>query len=612
VSKHLNILATAKESICMSSKILRLPILFFSGFISVSTQSQNPSQKNSDNKDWIVQSNSYTKILIDIDEKYSPEFGSTQGLALYDTLVAMPTLANIHAARKDKEKAVLLLKDAKQKETNIKIRQDLDILINNTELNFRQEDFELNREVPFFNPSSMIFDGIQTLLDDQTPVERRNASVIRLRKYAGLQNGYSPLTAILKERTIQQINKADMIYPAKQQMEVILARNGSMVDGIQELFVKYKISGWEEPYAAIRKQLEEYDQWIKENVLPRGRTDFRLPPEKYKLALEGYGIDIPPAEIAKMAHAAFTDLQEQMKPLAVQIAKKYNLPSNDYRSVMQFLKKDQIIGDSILPLYQAHLVIIEDIIRKQNLITLPNRPAIIKIATAAETAQQPAPHMVRPPFLNNTGQRGVFVLPLNLPPAPGEKIDKYDDFTFDAASWTLIAHEVRPGHELQFDKMVEEGVSQARTLYALNSTNTEGWGLYSEYITRPFMPIEGQLVSLDYRLLRAARAFLDPELQAGTITQQQALNILQTDVVSSHAFAQQEVERYTLRAPGQANSYFYGFTKMLSLRKDTEQALGAKFNQLRFHDFILSQGILPPALIREAVTSEFLPAEKMR
>ena len=596
----------------MSNKILLSFAAFFSGFISVASQSQNPSQKISENKDWIVKSNSYTKILIDIDEKYSPEFGSTQGLALYDTLIAIPTLANIYAARKDKENAVLLLKEAKQKETNLKVKQDLDILINTTELNFRKQDFELNKEVPFFNPSSMIFDGIKTLLDDQTPVERRNAAVIRLRKYAGLQNGYSPLTAILKERTIQQIKKADMIYPAKQQLEVILARNGSIVDGIQELLVKYKISGWEEPYAAIRIQLQEYDQWMKENVLPSGRTDFRLPPEKYKLELETYGIDIPAAELAKMAHAAFADIQEQMKPLAEQIAKKYNLPSNDYRSVMQFLKKDQIIGDSILPLYKAHLAIIEDIIRMQKLVTLPNRPAIIKIATAAETAQQPAPHMVRPPFLNNTGQRGVFVLPMNLPPAAGEKIDKYDDFTFDAASWTLIAHEVRPGHELQFDKMVEVGVSQARTLYALNATNTEGWGLYSEYITRPFMPIEGQLVSLDYRLLRAARAFLDPELQAGTVTQQQALNILLTDVVSSHAFAQQEVERYTLRAPGQANSYFYGFTKMLSLRKDTEQALGTKFNQLRFHDFILSQGILPAALIREAVMSEFLQAEKMR
>jgi uncharacterized protein (DUF885 family) len=133
--------------------------------------------------------------------------------------------------------------------------------------------------------------------------------------------------------------------------------------------------------------------------------------------------------------------------------------------------------------------------------------------------------------------------------------------------------------------MVEEGVSSARALYAFNSTNVEGWALYSEYITLPFMPTEGQLVSLDYRLLRAARAFLDPELQAGTITQQQALDILMKDVVASHAFATQEVERYTLRAPGQANSYFYGFIKMISLRKDTEKAMGQNLiNSIsRFH-----------------------------
>ena len=124
------------------------------------------------------------------------------------------------------------------------------------------------------------------------------------------------------------------------------------------------------------------------------------------------------------------------------------------------------------------------------------------------------------------------------------------------------------------------------------------------------MPVEGQLISLDYRLLRAARAFLDPELQAGTITQQQALDLLMKDVVASHAFARQEVERYTLRAPGQANSYFYGFTKMIGLRKDTEHTLGVNFNQQHFHDFILSQGILPPALIREAVMGEFVSKEK--
>jgi uncharacterized protein (DUF885 family) len=40
--------------------------------------------------------------------------------------------------------------------------------------------------------------------------------------------------------------------------------------------------------------------------------------------------------------------------------------------------------------------------------------------------------------------------------------------------------------------------------------------------------------------------------------------------------------------PGQANSYFYGYTRLLALRKETEKALGAKFDQKKFHDFILN------------------------
>jgi uncharacterized protein (DUF885 family) len=563
-----------------------------------------------DSKEWITKSNSYTKMLLDIDKKYSPEFGSSQGLAEYDTLIAVPTLANDMAQRRDKVKVVNTLKEAKLKETNTALKQDLDILINQTEFDFRQDDFYQEREVSFLNATETVFGGLQSLLDEQTPVERRGSAVIRLRKYAGLVKGYEPTTAILQERTIRQMKKPGMIYPSKQEMEVALSRNASMVSGIEELFKKYKITGWEQYYAVIKKQLEDYDAWLKTNVLPKARTDFKLPPEEYKLNLEGYGVDIPPAELAKMAHLSFIDIQNQMKPIAEEVAKKYNLPSSDYRDVMKFLKKDQIIGDSIMPLYKRHLADIEAIIREHHLVTLPNRPAIIRLASEAETAQSPAPHMVAPPFLNNTGQRGVFVLPLNMPPAPGEKVDKYDDFTFDAASWTIIAHEARPGHELQFDKMVEEGVSQARALYAFNSTNVEGWGLYSEYITRPYMPIEGQLVSLDYRLLRAARAFLDPELQAGTITQKQALDLLMKDIVQSHAFAKEEVERYTLNAPGQANSYFYGFTKMLALRKNTETALGNKFNQQHFHDFILSQGILPPALLRKAIMDDFVVNEK--
>ena len=300
-----------------------------------------------------------------------------------------------------------------------------------------------------------------------------------------------------------------------------------------------------------------------------------------------------------------------MKPIAAEIAQQRGLQSSDYRVVMRDLKKQQLVGDAILPFYENRLKQIEKIIVEHQIVTLPDRPARIRIASAAETAQQPAPHMVAPPFLDNTGQKGEFVLPLNIPAAPGQSAAlKYDDFTFDAAAWTLIAHEARPGHELQFDSMLEHGVSRARVLYAFNSTNVEGWGLYSESLIEPYMPPEGQLVSLDYRLLRAARAFLDPELQAGKIQPAGARRVLEQDVVQSPAFAEEELERYTYNSPGQATSYFYGYTKLIALRKDTEAALGAKFNQKKFHDFILAQGLLPPDLMRKAVMEHFVPSQK--
>ena len=86
--------------------------------------------------------------------------------------------------------------------------------------------------------------------------------------------------------------------------------------------------------------------------------------------------------------------------------------------------------------------------------------------------------------------------------------------------------------------------------------------------------------------------------------------MVEKDVVLSHAFAKEEVERFTYRAPGQANSYFYGYTKLLSLRKETASTLGAKFNQKNFHDFILAQGLLPPDLVRQAVLGEFISTAK--
>jgi hypothetical protein len=565
-------------------------------------------------EDWITISNGYARLLTDVSFAHHPEAGSQQGLSQYDNKVGQPTLADENQERQQMEAVLLKLKAATAEKQPSQVSEDLQIMIDRVQLDFKQEDYARAHEVPYFNASGRVFGGLHILLDEQTPTDRRTAAVVRIREYAGLEPGYKPLTEILKQRVMEQMAKPGVIYPAKVEIETEMGRNSNYVEGIATLMGKYKLTGWQEPYATLKQQLTDYDAWVRTTILPKARTDFRLPPEEYALDLQSYGIDIPPEQIAAMAHEAFTEIQGEMKGVAAQIAKKRNLPSSDYRDVMRELKKKQLVGDAILPFYEERLKQIEKIIVEQQIVTLPDRPAKIRIATAAETAQQPAPHMQPPPFLHNTGQKGVFVLPLNIPAAPGQPAsEKYDDFTFDAAAWTLTVHEARPGHELQFDSMLEHGVSLARVRFAFNSTNVEGWGLYSEYLIKPYMPLEGQLVSLDYRLLRAARAFLDPELQSGKITTADAYRVLQDDVVSSHAFAEEEVERYTYRAPGQANSYFYGYTKLIELREDTEKALsakGVKFDQKGFHDFILAQGLLPPNLMRQAVMDQFVPAQK--
>jgi uncharacterized protein (DUF885 family) len=560
---------------------------------------------------WVAVSNAYTNKLLAVEMKHRPESGTDQGLSQYDVLAAQPTLADEDQERQETAAVLAELKSAVAQQAEKPVEQDLQIVIRKVELRFRQEDYERAHKVPFLNASGLVFRGLHTLLDEQTPTDRRAAAVVRIREYAGLEPGYKPLTDILRQRVSEQIAKPGVIYPAKTEIETELGRNSNYLDGIAALMQKYSLKNWQEPFSKLKAQLADYDAWTKANVLPKARADFRLPPEEYALELEGYGIDIPPAQLATMAHQAFLEIQGEMKTIAAQIAQRRHLPSSDYRDVIHELKKEQLVGDAILPFYEKRLKQIEQIVVDKQIVTLPDRPARIRIATAAETAQQPAPHMQPPPFLHNTGQKGVFVLPLNIPAGPGQtSSEKYDDFTYDAAAWTLTAHEARPGHELQFDSMLEHGTSLARVRYAFNSTNVEGWGLYSEYLIKPYMPAEGQLISLDLRLQRAARAFLDPELQAGKIQPEDAYRVMEHDVVLSHAFAQEEVERFTYRMPGQANSYFYGYTKLIALRKDAEAALGPKFNQKKFHDFILAQGLLPPDLMRDAVMNSFVPDQQ--
>src|ERR1044072_9597978 len=104
------------------------------------------------------------------------------------------------------------------------------------------------------------------------------------------------------------------------------------------------------------------------------------------------------------------------------------------------------------------------------------------------------------------------------------------------------------------------------------------------------LPIEGQVGALQMRMLRAARAYLDPMLNLGLIEPDAAKRVLTEEVMLSEAFAKSEIDRYTFDAPGQATSYFYGYSRLNALRTRIELALAGRFDEHRYHDFIVAAG----------------------
>ncbi len=556
---------------------------------------------------WIAESNGHSAVLLELIARYNPEAASSFGVEGHDSEVLdlKPQFAERQEA--DLRKAVEQLQPGRAAATDPRVRQDLDILIEAADN--QRITSELNRRLmlPYFDLPQAIFSGFQNLLDARIPQERQAKALERLERYTGAR-GYEPITTLARARYEEKAGDPALIGPWIVEVEQNLDNQKRYVTGVRQLFEKSKLKGWRRPLKALEGQLQDYEKWVRTSVIPRARPKNQLPPELYADNLKNVGVPMQPRELMERAQFAYLQTRDEMDSIARQVAAQRGWKDSGYREVMRQLKKERIASDGVLDTYRKRLAAIEEITRREKLVTLPTREAVIRLATEAESAATPAPHVDPPRLIGNTGEPAEFVLPLVNPSSTSGA--EMDDFIYDAITWTLTAHEARPGHELQFAKMLEHGVSTARVVFAFNSANVEGWALYAEAVLKQYEPLEGQMGALQMRMMRAARAFLDPMLNLGLIEPDAAKRFLMEEVMLSEPMAKQEVDRYTFRAPGQATSYFYGYSKLQGMRTRAELALDGKLDVQAYHDFIVDQGLLPLDLLEKAVLEDFVPAQR--
>lgn len=570
-----------------------------------------PAQVFSQESNWVARSNQLAKPALDVVARFAPESAAQIGVEGVDEEII--DIRAGYVERQIKEFQILVSGYQKKEaaESDKRVRYDLRILIGALEDYI--ESLEVNREymLPYHDLAEVVFFGINNLMAPQVAAQRRPSALTRLQRYAGQEDDYKPITYHAKTQMVEALKNPDLIGPFYKEIDRHLTTYPQYMSGIRELFEASELQDWQDTMDILERQMNEYYAWVDGTLRARARLSSPLPVEVYKDNLKQFGVQMDPEELIRIGTHGFKDIQNEMSVIAALIAENRNYASSDYREVIRALKKEhRIAGDKAVEFYQGVLGSIEDIIRRNQLVTLPQRKAGIEFASKARSAATPAPFMEIPRMLDNTGQYPIFMIPHLEKDEDGNW--PMVDTLFSDFAWSLTAHEARPGHEMQFSAMIENGVSHIRAIFAMNSANAEGWGLYAEAIMKPYFSLEAQLMSLQMRLMRAARMFLDPMINTGLIDGDTAYRVITEDVMIDEQLALQEVQRYSFRSPGQATAYYYGYHYLQALRAETEILLADNFVQKDFHDFILAQGMLPPQLMKKAVMENFVGPRLLR
>ncbi len=175
-------------------------------------------------------------------------------------------------------------------------------------------------------------------------------------------------------------------------------------------------------------------------------------------------------------------------------------------------------------------------------------------------------------------------------------------------SRATVQHELIPGHHLQW--FMSDRYQPHRDLFSTPFW-TEGWALYWEMqlwdASFPRSP-EDRVGMLFWRMHRAARIIFSLRFHLGTMTPQEAIDLLVNRVGHERANATAEVRRSFNGSypPLYQIAYMMGGLQFRALHQ--EMVRGGRVTDRAFHDAVLQSGTMPVEMVRALLTRQPLTA----
>ena len=364
--------------------------------------------------------------------------------------------------------------------------------------------------------------------------------------------------------------------------------------------------------AAVIAGLKNYLEWLKSDLLPRSKGDFRIGPQAFSEKLKyDEMVDIPLDKLLTIGWADLHRNQEHFKQVAHELE-----PDKEPSAVLEELGKNHPAPDQLLNSFRATFDGLVSFIRANHLVTIPSdvRPIVEETppfmrATTFASMDTPGP-------FETHATEAYFNVTLPDPKMKPAEVEGYmHSFNVGTVISTAV-HEAYPGHYVQF-LWLPNAPSKVRKILGAN-TDVEGWAHYCEQMMLDAgygQPGAGakdereakflRLGQLQDALLRDARFIIGIEMHTGKMSIEQAEAFFQKEGYQSKETAVVE----TKRGAGDPTYLYYtlGKLQIMKLREDLKTKEGAAFSLEKFHDDFLKQGFPPVKIVRQAMLGDDSP-----
>ncbi len=352
------------------------------------------------------------------------------------------------------------------------------------------------------------------------------------------------------------------------------------------------------------------------NLLEREAPDD--PNQGNALGREAYARKLPIAldrEITpeQLADQALSEIQA-VRALMAQRARAYwrktypgQTPPDDFSLLVGKAMEDMEANRendqaAFLALFKSLTDRAEAFTRERELATLPSeRTLFVGLSPAHFAGAAVGGVYVAGPF--DPEADTLFYIPSIADDAPAQAKDGFYRSFNNHFNSMIIAHEMFPGHYMQF-KVAAENPRLTRALFA-NGVYVEGWGTFCELLALEAGWDSGSdltwLAHLRKRLENAVRAYVSVAVHCEGWDREKMTDFAVNTGLLPPQFAENLWAR-AVTSPFQIPTYFLGFHDFIRLRQAERQRLGGRFVTRDFVDAVLRAGAVPidalPAMLQ--------------